>query len=178
MHGIQIKRVSENNRVIECIFLTDAGEISYKKENARLLLGLKSSWFSIVNGNSFYFITEYFPLIENQEAEIPPSRGVLDLITEEETEETRIDIEFETGSIAGKHEITSNVIKKKNREKLSFISSKGVTTVDTNTEQYNFEGRGWGHSIGMSQYGAKQMAEEGFTYEEIFKHYYSGVTFI
>jgi stage II sporulation protein D len=28
----------------------------------------------------------------------------------------------------------------------------------------------------MSQYGAKQMAEEGYTYEEIIKHYYTGVT--
>jgi len=28
----------------------------------------------------------------------------------------------------------------------------------------------------MSQYGAKQMAEEGYTYKEILKHYYTGVT--
>ena len=176
LYGIQIKKVSENNRVVECIFLTDAGEISYKKENARLLLGLKSSWFSIVNGNIFCFITEYFSLDENRKDETPPSRGVLDLITEEEREETRNDIEFETGSISGKHAITDDGIKKINREKLSFISSNGVTTVDANSEQYNFEGRGWGHGIGMSQYGAKQMAEEGYTYEEIIKHYYTGVT--
>jgi len=74
LYGIQIKKVSENNRVVECIFLTDAGEISYKKENARLLLGLKSSWFSIVNGNIFCFITEYFSLDENRKDETPPSR--------------------------------------------------------------------------------------------------------
>jgi stage II sporulation protein D len=37
-------------------------------------------------------------------------------------------------------------------------------------------GRGWGHGIGMSQYGAKQMAEEGFTYDEILEYYYTGVT--
>ena len=48
--------------------------------------------------------------------------------------------------------------------------------MDTNSEQYNFEGRGWGDGIGMSQYGAKQMAEEGYTYDEILKHYYTGVT--
>ncbi|MDD4088304.1 MAG: SpoIID/LytB domain-containing protein [Tissierellia bacterium] len=177
LYGIQIEKVSENNRVVECIFLTDAGEISYKKENARLLLGLKSSWFSIINGNSFYFIIEYFPIIENQENEMTPSRGgILDLIAEEETEETRNEIELETGSMTGKYSITSNGIKKINREKLSFISSNGVATVDTNSEQYNFEGRGWGHGIGMSQYGAKQMAEEGYTYDEILQHYYTGVT--
>ena len=180
LYGIQIKRISENNRVIECIFLTDAGEISYKKENARLLLGLKSSWFSIENGNSFYFIREYIPVIEN---ETSPSRGgILDLITEEEnngtneTNETGNEIKYEMGSIANKYVITDDGTKKISKEKLAFISSKGVSIVDTNSEQYNFEGRGWGHGIGMSQYGAKQMAEEGYTYDEILKHYYTGVT--
>ena len=180
LYGIQIKRISENNRVIECIFLTDAGEISYKKENARLLLGLKSSWFSIENGNSFYFIREYIPVIEN---ETSPSRGgILDLITEEEnngtneTNETGNEIKYEMGSIANKYVITDDGTKKISKEKLAFISSKGVSIVDTNSEQYNFEGRGWGHGIGMSQYGAKQMAEEGYTYDEILQHYYTGVT--
>ena len=38
-----------------------------------------------------------------------------------------------------------------------------------------FRGRGWGHGIGMSQNGAKGMAKEGFSAEEILKWYYSGV---
>ena len=37
------------------------------------------------------------------------------------------------------------------------------------------EGKGYGHGVGMSQYGAKNMAEEGYTFEEILKHYYSGI---
>jgi len=36
--------------------------------------------------------------------------------------------------------------------------------------------KGYGHGVGMSQYGALGMAQEGFTYEEILRHYYSGVT--
>ena len=176
VYGVQIKKVTENNRVVECIFLTDAGEISYKKENARLLLELKSSWFSIVNGNSFYFITDYLSENENEENEKPPSRGgILDIITDDEKDE-RSEIEYESGSIAGKYAISSDGEKKINREKLSFISSRGVSIVDTNSNQYNFEGRGWGHGIGMSQYGAKQMAEEGYSYQEILQHYYTGVT--
>ena len=180
LYGIQIKKVSENNRVLECIFLTDAGEVSYKKENARILLGLKSSWFSIENGNSFYFITEYFPAIESWETEIPSRGGIIDLITEEEIEETEEEtgneMKPEMGSIIGKYAITDDGTQKISREKLSFISSKGVSVVDTDSKQYNFEGRGWGHGIGMSQYGAKQMAEEGYTYDEILQHYYTGVT--
>ncbi|GAE31314.1 stage II sporulation protein D [Halalkalibacter hemicellulosilyticus] len=36
--------------------------------------------------------------------------------------------------------------------------------------------RGWGHGVGMSQYGADGMAKEGRDYEEIVNHYYQGVT--
>jgi len=37
---------------------------------------------------------------------------------------------------------------------------------------YRIYGGGYGHGIGMSQNGAKNMAESGFTYEEILKTYY------
>ena len=35
------------------------------------------------------------------------------------------------------------------------------------------DGAGWGHGIGMSQYGAKGMAENGWDYRRILGHYYS-----
>lgn len=35
--------------------------------------------------------------------------------------------------------------------------------------------RGYGHGVGMSQYGANGMAKEGYTYDQIVKHYYQGV---
>lgn len=38
-----------------------------------------------------------------------------------------------------------------------------------------FTTKGYGHGAGMSQYGAKFMAEDGKPYEEILKHYYQGV---
>ncbi len=34
---------------------------------------------------------------------------------------------------------------------------------------------GFGHGVGMSQYGANSMAKDGANYEDILKHYYSGV---
>lgn len=33
---------------------------------------------------------------------------------------------------------------------------------------------GYGHGVGMSQYGAKYMAEHGSTYQQILSHYYTG----
>lgn len=38
-----------------------------------------------------------------------------------------------------------------------------------------FSTRGFGHGVGMSQYGAEYMAKTGSTYFDILKHYYSGV---
>jgi len=38
-----------------------------------------------------------------------------------------------------------------------------------------FTTRGFGHGVGMSQYGANGMAREGATFEEILKHFYTGV---
>lgn len=34
---------------------------------------------------------------------------------------------------------------------------------------------GYGHGVGMCQYGARGMAEQGYSYREILKHYYTGV---
>ncbi|UCZ55407.1 stage II sporulation protein D [Bacillus shivajii] len=37
------------------------------------------------------------------------------------------------------------------------------------------ETRGWGHGVGMSQFGADQMAKDGYDYKEIISHYYQDV---
>lgn len=41
--------------------------------------------------------------------------------------------------------------------------------------QITFNGHGWGHGVGMSQWGAYQMAKEGKTYKDILEFYYTGV---
>lgn len=41
---------------------------------------------------------------------------------------------------------------------------------------FQFTVQGFGHSVGMSQYGADYMARQGADYQEILKHYYTGVT--
>lgn len=42
--------------------------------------------------------------------------------------------------------------------------------------QVIFEGHGYGHGLGMSQYGAKAMAEKGKSWQDILKHYYTNVS--
>ena len=42
-------------------------------------------------------------------------------------------------------------------------------------DKYSFSGTGFGHGIGMTQYGAKNMAEDGAGYREILNHYYPNI---
>jgi stage II sporulation protein D len=37
---------------------------------------------------------------------------------------------------------------------------------------------GYGHGVGMSQWGADGMADEGYNYKEILKHYYTGIEIV
>ena len=37
---------------------------------------------------------------------------------------------------------------------------------------------GYGHGVGMSQWGANGMGEEGYNYKEILKHYYTGIEIV
>ena len=47
-------------------------------------------------------------------------------------------------------------------------------TITQNGENVNITTKGFGHGVGMSQYGALGMAKEGYTYDKILKHYYKG----
>ena len=42
-------------------------------------------------------------------------------------------------------------------------------------DNYVFEGAGYGHGVGLSQWGARQMAQEGHSYRDILAFYYDGV---
>jgi SpoIID/LytB domain protein len=51
-----------------------------------------------------------------------------------------------------------------------------VTELDDNgAPPVVVRGSGWGHSVGMSQYGAQAMAQAGHGYQQILGHYYQGV---
>lgn len=59
------------------------------------------------------------------------------------------------------------------REKLGLASSD--FDVEHVGDSYVFHTVGYGHGVGMSQYGAQGMAEEGYDYREILTYYYQGV---
>ena len=57
--------------------------------------------------------------------------------------------------------------QKKQRNRNGFMIEKSGS-------EFVFYGRGWGHGVGMCQWGAMGMAEKGYTAEKILMHYYPG----
>jgi len=72
-------------------------------------------------------------------------------------------------------------VRSYSNESMTVIGDGGVftyktpETVDISRGSVVISGRGFGHGIGMSQYGAIEMAKQGFSFEEILEHYYTGI---
>ncbi|MCQ1529736.1 SpoIID/LytB domain-containing protein [Lutispora saccharofermentans] len=100
--------------------------------------------------------------------------------------------EIKTDSDVNIYDTNSNSISVKRPQGLHIISASGQTIIEPSgkkisikglfdVQQYNImpqtyilNGKGWGHGVGMSQYGAKGMADSGYSFIEILEHYYTG----
>lgn len=59
------------------------------------------------------------------------------------------------------------------------LTATGLISAETGVPtEYIMTGTGYGHGVGMSQYGAKGMAEQGYNYEQILKHYFTGTSLV
>lgn len=68
----------------------------------------------------------------------------------------------------------NNFSGKKVRELLNLRSADFDISISDNNA--NITTRGYGHGVGMSQYGANGMANAGYSYKDILSHYYPGTT--
>ncbi len=55
------------------------------------------------------------------------------------------------------------------------MKSTMLESIDVDGDKVTMKGKGYGHGVGMSQWGANQMAKEGKKAEEIIKHYFKDV---
>ena len=51
-------------------------------------------------------------------------------------------------------------------------------TITVSSDQVTITTKGFGHRVGMSQYGAEAMALEGYSYDQILLHYYAGTRLV
>ncbi len=62
---------------------------------------------------------------------------------------------------------------------MSMVGAPGIAGAGGstgNTNNFDFAGSGYGHGVGMSQWGARGLAEQGRNATQILTHYYTGTT--
>lgn len=57
----------------------------------------------------------------------------------------------------------------------AFGLKSAAFTINIDSKNVTFNVKGYGHGVGMSQWGANQMGKMGKKYDEILKHYYKGI---
>ncbi|NLC68852.1 MAG: SpoIID/LytB domain-containing protein [Clostridiaceae bacterium] len=145
--GVKISKKTDAGRALEMIITGTKGEVILEKSRCRDILGFPSQWFDIA--------TDADVMILDHTGGKNPA--------------TRI-------QLAGKTVITSkgsSIIG--TGKSVCLLAADGIKTeVPSTPEMYTFTGKGYGHAVGMSQEGAKGMAEAGFGYKEIISHYFAG----
>ena len=67
------------------------------------------------------------------------------------------------------------VTGKEVRAALDLRSASFAISYDSTEDLFTIHTQGYGHGVGLSQYGADYMARQGADFKEILTHYYTGV---
>ena len=62
--------------------------------------------------------------------------------------------------------------------KSALFTLEKIFDQDKNLAAVKITGSGWGHGLGMSEWGANGMASQGYAYQDILKYYYSGINLV
>ncbi len=144
-------RGENDERVRKLRFDGTNGSHSVSFEKCRTLLGLKSQ---------YYYITSTAQNLTSN----------AHILTADKTKA----ITFNNVYVLGKN---GQRVLREGASTLSANGSGRISSWQSSGEAtFTFDGGGSGHGIGLSQYGAKGMAEAGYSYDEILMHYYPGTT--
>ena len=164
--SIQITQRTPIGRVKELTITGTNGSKSYTKTTCYSILGLKSSNYSIVGSSS-----ASTDLASSSYVAIRGENSIEKILQSGLTVITGSGIAQVSGSLC--------VATKNGIVTLTPTEPANTAVKDTavSADSYTFSGGGWGHGVGMSQWGAKAMADQGFSYQDILKFYFQGITF-
>ena len=159
--------ITYDNNIIEAFFFStstgmteNSGEIF--ETQLPYLVSVDSTWDSEVSPlydtNTTFTLEEFYSLLG---ISYSPN---LDIVKTKTTSTGRI----KEISINGNTFTAKEVINRLNLRSTYFVIKQDGNNVIINI-------KGYGHGVGMSQYGAEAMANKGYKYDEIIKHYYTGV---
>ena len=155
----------DNNLINAYYFSTSNGmteDVSYVfGQSVPYLVSVDSSWDKTVNK---YEVTNSYSI-----SEFVNKLGL--------NNNENLSIEILSKTISGrvdKLKVNNNIFTGVEFRKLLGLRSTDFTFFMTDDTIF-ITTKGYGHGVGMSQYGANEMAKLGYSYEEILKHYYTGV---
>ena len=90
-----------------------------------------------------------------------------------------INIKYERSDTGRVNYLYINGNKFKGTKIRTLLSLRSTDFEISNDKEYVYiKTKGYGHGVGMSQYGANYMAKSGYKYDEILKHYYTDVEIV
>jgi len=157
--GVSIDRL-ENGRVQSLTIKGTNGSQNYTKESIRTLFSLDSRHFTLVNGAATQTPATVSVLQNGTAATAAlPSLMVLD------ANGNAVPVSGLGNTVYAAGADGTRALPVTIQTATSVSGANTITMV----------GSGWGHGVGMSQHGAKGMAEMGYGFKDILRWYYTGV---
>lgn len=196
IQSVKINSLCKNSSYVYSITFTDVynNEITItRSDRIRIALSpyLKSANFVVGKAGETVSVTDYtyegFDEFLKKKAELDESAS------EEQTETTvgvltatgeyKLDLPADLSVITAGGIVSARIEPEKTEaEKLELpdlsnlkvVTKTREITLEGNAGDFVFEGRGWGHGVGLSQWGIKDLADLGYDYATIIKTYYYG----
>ena len=149
--NMYVSAFTDMGNVYSVTFVGTSGTKTITREACRSVLNLRSQRFTITGGTGSggYSVNESGESVDSGSMRVIDGSG-------------------STVSIAGSaYVITSNG---------TVALGQGAAASSAGSGSFTITGSGYGHNVGMSQWGAYAMAGLGRTYREILQFYYTGVT--
>jgi len=161
-----------------------AGEVITR--NGELITSYYYSTSPMDTNSPFYEWTSYLDISSSNDPEYGALKDIKIIEMDKKGYVTKIELIYENGvkTITNEYYIRKELGKfmeevvlsnEKIRTDLSILPSSCFKIMESSDNKIILKGGGFGHGIGMSQYGAKQMSDNGYSYIDIIKYYYDNV---
>lgn len=138
---------------------------------------------SIRQDSPFSFTTGgYLPLVDAEDAARGAALSVLTGAEKTETEESRLTMLTGSGAATvtagdARVAIGDSLVYASTTDALGIVLTQVTETLTAkNPQNFIFAGKGWGHGVGISQYGTKDLADAGVPAEQILALYFPKAT--
>lgn len=158
--------ISYNNEIIYAFFFSTSNG---KTEDNKNVFGMDLPYLKMVDSSFDINETSNFTVVKTFSLEeFYQKLG----ITYSDNLNIKDIIKSESGRVLSLN-INNSIFKGRDFQKKLSLRSNDFT-IEKEENNINITTKGYGHGVGMSQYGANALAKQNKTYDEILKYYYQG----